>query len=410
MNDGLDFLFDGITPRPPRRPPAEPDGHRWGRRLRRLALSTTILVSAGTVGVLAVGYLTSSDLTGRISRVGEVFGPVESAERPVTSAAVQSARSILAVGAELRGPDRGTDLDGEASDGPQDEPAGEGQGGGPDGSVLERRADDPVPANAPADDAVPSRVGQPPTGAIMLIRFDPRDDSASVVSIPYLTGVDVPGHGRTTVAAAYALGGPTLLVRTIEQLTEVRIDHFMVIKFDELAPVVDVLGGVDVTVAAAVTDRTGVRFHGGVNRLDGDRVRAYLRQSENLPDGTVDQIQRQQNLLRAVLVKVASTPPDGNALDSYRLLDALTRAVSVDDHFGREELREVAQAAGAVGTDSIWFLTAPTGRPAGRGHEHAPDPDLVADRCDRLWQAFKTGTVGDYVAQHPEDLLSTDTA
>ncbi|WP_326558015.1 LCP family protein [Micromonospora sp. NBC_01796] len=410
MNDGLDFLFDGITPRPPRRPPEEPEGHRWGRRLRRLALSTTILVSAGTVGVLAIGYLTSSDLTGQVSRVGEVFGPVESAERPVTSAAVQDGRSILAIGAELRGPDR----DGEASNGPQDDPAGQGQGGGPDGSAADRYADDPppdlVPAPAPADDEALARIGQPPAGAIMLIRFDPRDDSASVISIPYLTRVDVPGHGRSTIAGAYALGGPTLLVRTVEQLTDARVDHFMVVDFEELAPVVDVLGGVDVTVAAEVTDRSGVRFHGGVNQLDGARARAYLRQPANLPDGTVDRIQRQQNLLRALLVKVASPPPDANALTSYRLLDALTRAVSVDDHFGRDELREVAQAAGAVGTDSIWFLTAPTGSTTSSAERGAPDPDLVPDRRERLWEAFKTGTVGEYVTQHPEDLLPPNPA
>lgn len=346
--------------------------------------------------MLATGYLTSSDLSGRVARLGEVFGGVEAAERPVTAEAVTSGRSILAIGAELRGPGSDSDPDSDPDSGST---AGSANGPG-DG-----------PIDAPADDPAPGGVGRPPAGAVMLIRFDPRDDSASVISIPYLTRVDVPGHGRTTIASAHTLGGPTLLVRTVEQLTSVRVDHFMVVDFDELAPVVDVLGGVDVTVAADITDRTGVRFRAGVNRLDGARARAYLRQPDDLPDGTADRTQRRQNLLRAVLTRVASAQPDADALENYRLLDAVTRAVSVDDRFGRDKLRDVARAAAGASRGSIWFLVAPTRSTTGGGVEGAgSEPYLLLEpgRSVRLWHAFRTGTVEAYISAHPEDLLSTN--
>ena len=341
MNDGLDFLFDGRTAAQPERKPDDPN--RWRHRLGRLGLTGLILLSAGTVGVLATGYVTGTDLTNRVSRVGEVFDGSSDAERPAAGPATTSGRTILAIGAELRAPEPASDTS------PADEPADKPQ---------------VSPASAPAGEPAEGEGGTGSAGdraaAVMLIRFDPGHHAASVISIPDRTGVDAPGHGRTTIRAAYAIGGPALLVRTVEQLTSVRVDHFMVIDFDELAPIVDVLDGVDVTVAAAISDGTGVQFRAGVNRLDGARARAYLRQSDVLPEDALDRVQRQQNLLRAVLAKAASVRTDVKPLEGYRLLDAVTRAVSVDDGFTRDELRELAHAAAGLKTGSIWFLTAPT--------------------------------------------------
>jgi LCP family protein required for cell wall assembly len=397
MNDGLDFLFERAAPDQPARPPDAParpadapKEHRWSRRLRRLALTGIILVAAGTVGVLASEYITGTDLTGRIGRVGEVFGGAEVVERPPTSPAATSSRTILVVGSELRGPDPDPDLDAEPEIGPSartTEPGAEPADGEPD--------------NAPAEE--PSAAGER-AGAVMLIRLDPGHNSASVVSIPHQARVDVPGHDATTISAAHALGGPALLVDTVEQLTAVRIDHFMVLDFAELAPIVDVLNGVDVVVADAIGDRAGGQFRAGVNHLDGDRALAYLRQPDLLPEDAVDRTQRQQNLLRAVLAKAASTPPDGNALENYRLLDAVTRAFSVDDSVTPDELRGMARAAARLEPGNIWFLTAPV-------QDTSPEIDgvqLDQEGNAQLWQAFHTGKMAEYVAEHPDILLSTN--
>ncbi|MFK3979459.1 LCP family protein [Micromonospora sp. NPDC050397] len=355
--------------------------NRWTRRLRRLGLASVILISAATVGVLATGYFTSSDLTSRVHRVGEVFAPVEALTRPVGATTTSNGRTILAIGADLH-----------RAAGPVDSPSTNRSQPDQTGQSGAEQVGDPV---GTAVTEPPSRT-EAPRGAVMMMRFAPDQNSVSVVSIPDRTEVDVPGHGVVTVGAAHALGGPPLLIRTVEQLSSVRIDHFMVIDFAELAAAVDVLGGVDVSVAADVTGRNGTHFRAGANQLDADRARAYLRQPDELPEGTVDRVERQQNLLRALLTRAATTRFDVDALENYRLLAAVTRAVSVDDRFSGEELRDLARSAALVEARKIWFLTAPPSI----GNEA-----IGSERGFRLWHAFDTGSIAGYVAEHPDDLL-----
>ncbi|RKR86043.1 LytR family transcriptional attenuator [Micromonospora pisi] len=401
----IDNIMTGSNARPEEpsdAPVPETRTNRWARRLRRLGLASVILLSAGMVGVLATGYLTSSDLTGRITRVGEVFGPMEAANRPVSSTTTSNGRTILAVGAELGreapSPAASSPTD-HSEPGPADgsaEPRPGESGGNAIGQAGTERVGEAAGTTAPE----PAPEVQSPRGAVMMIRFTPDQNSVAVVSIPDRIEVDVPGHGVVAVGAAHALGGPPLLIRTVERYTSVRIDHFMVIDFEELATAVDVLGGVDVAVAADVTDRNGIHFRAGVNHLDAERARAYLRQPDELPDGTVDRSQRQQNLLRALLTKAASIRFDVNPLENYRLLNAVTRAVSVDDRFTGDELRDLARSAALVEAHKIWFLTAPA--PGASEGEGVPSD---GDRSSALWRAFHTGTLAQYVAEEPESLL-----
>ena len=95
------------------------------------------------------------------------------------------------------------------------------------------------------------------------------------------------------INAAYAFGGPSLLIRTVENLTALRIDHFAVVDFAGFRSVVDAVGGIDVGISAA-TNNDGVDFHQGVNHLDGTQALAYVRQRYGLADGDLDRAQRQQ--------------------------------------------------------------------------------------------------------------------
>ena len=138
----------------------------------------------------------------------------------------------------------------------------------------------------------------------MIARLAEDGQSAAVVSIPRDSWVDIPGHGKNKINAAYAFGGPSLLIRTVENLTELHVDHFAVIDFAGFQAVVDSVGGIDVGISAA-TSNEGVHFHQGVNHLDGTQALAYVRQRYGLVDGDLDRAQRQQNAMRAVLTKVA---------------------------------------------------------------------------------------------------------
>ena len=94
------------------------------------------------------------------------------------------------------------------------------------------------------------QAGQRDDPVLTLARVDvdlnPSATRASVVSIPRDAWVDIPDRGPGKISSAYGLGGPTLLVQTVEQLTHNRIDHFAIIDYAGFQHMVDAVGGIDV--------------------------------------------------------------------------------------------------------------------------------------------------------------------
>src|SRR4051812_20409746 len=151
----------------------------------------------------------------------------------------------------------------------------------------------------------------------MIARFSADRQHAQLVSIPRDSWVDIPGHGMNKINAAYAFGGPSLLIQTAEQLTDVRIDHYVAIDFQGIIEVTDALGGVDVVVADT-TNWGPYTFTAGVNHLDGDQARWYLGQRYGLAGGDFDRVRRQQQYLEAMFSQLFSSDPftDPGRLDA----------------------------------------------------------------------------------------------
>jgi LCP family protein required for cell wall assembly len=338
-----------------------PGGRR--RRTRRLAIVGLILVLTAAIAGVGTAYLVDNHLSANVRRIPGVFQGIDPSTRP-SSDPVPERQTILAIGSDVRAAGQTT---GDA-----------------------------------ATDAQAS-VGDARSDTIMVVRFDPAGRSAAVVSIPRDSWVPIPGKGYMKINAAYALGGPPLLISTVEQLTGVRIDHFMVIDFAGFRSVVDALGGIDVQVAEATTDPGGMHFQQGINHLDGAEALAYVRQRYGLPEGDFDRIRRQQNFLRAVLTKVAATNPGADPLRVYHLLDAMTKAVTVDDGYTDDELRALALAAAHLHQGDVWFLTAPVSGTGWEGDQSVVylDPDAGA----QLWQALRGGVMAQYAAAHRAKLL-----
>ncbi|MEV1289625.1 LCP family protein [Micromonospora sp. NPDC049679] len=339
-------------------------GGRIGRALRRFGLVGLVLILLAGVGAVATVYLVGARLSNGISRINGAFDGLDPATRPTTDPAAAKGETILAVGSDLRSTGQSTGLD-----------------------ATDRE----------------STAGDQRTDVIMLIRFDRVHGSTSVVSIPRDSWVKIPDHGMNKINAAYPLGGFPLLIRTVEQLTRVRVDHFMIIDFAGFRSVVDALGGVEVDIAAASTGVGGVAFHKGINHLDGNGALAYVRERAGLPDGDLDRIRRQQNFLRAVFTGIAKTDPAKNPMQVYRLLDATTRAVTVDDSYQTDELRELAMEAAKLKPQRLWFITAPVKGPGWEGDQSVMHLD--DERTAALWQALRMDTMADYVAGHQADLL-----
>ena len=111
----------------------------------------------------------------------------------------------------------------------------------------------------------------------MLLHVPDGGGPTVLVSIPRDSYVAIPGHGKNKINAAYAFGGPPLLVRTVEQATGLHVDSYVETGLGGYAQLVDALGGIDVCVKRALKDpKAHINVKAGCQTFDG-RHRARLR-------------------------------------------------------------------------------------------------------------------------------------
>jgi LCP family protein required for cell wall assembly len=232
------------------------------------------------------------------------------------------------------------------------------------------------------------------TGLVELLHLNAGQHSGAVVSLPADAVVPVPGHGRMEIGDTLAVGGPSLMIETLEQVTGVRIDHYSAVDFGSLPEVVGALHGVDVDVPYTTTS-FGFTFHAGVNDLNAANALAYVRQP------AVSEIGReelQENLLRAILDKIALHRYF--VATNWRVLDAVVHAVSVDSNFSNGQLEALALHLGALrGADGTFVdAQALNGSPTFGDDK----PVYLNNRLDRkLWRAIRTDSVAQFAQQYP---------
>jgi LCP family protein required for cell wall assembly len=234
------------------------------------------------------------------------------------------------------------------------------------------------------------------TGLIMLLHLDADGVTGGVVSIPSLTVVPVPGHGMTAIQNATIYGGPSLLVRTVHQLTGVPINHFARVDFNHLVNLVNAVGGVDVTIPKTLTSY-GHRFTAGVNHLSGVTALYYARDPA-ISEQT--RVLRQQNLLRAAINKIVHTRLLTNPIETINLLNALTSSLTVDSNFSNSELISLASSLKNVTSNNGTFVTAPT--TVANGKEV-----LKSAISDQLWSAINNDSIASFAKQHPSTVTPT---
>ncbi|NDU71633.1 LytR family transcriptional regulator [Actinomadura sp. DSM 109109] len=242
------------------------------------------------------------------------------------------------------------------------------------------------------------RAGMPAMGAradtIMLVHLSGHGDRVSVIALPRDAWVPVPGHGQTKINAAFAHGGPPLLIRTVEQLTRVRVDHYAALDFGGFVHMTDALGGVDVTVTRTTHDPMHDRtWKAGRHHLDGAEALDFVRQRWNLPGGDLDRIKRQQAFLHALAAKALDTR---NPIKIDRFVRAATRSVTVDDSVESGTLRRLAHRL--LRTSLMEYLTAPVARTAERDGQSVVLLD--DDGAGALFAAVREDRVGDYVSRN----------
>ncbi|GAA3719620.1 hypothetical protein GCM10022224_101910 [Nonomuraea antimicrobica] len=185
------------------------------------------------------------------------------------------------------------------------------------------------------------------TDSMMLLHIPEGSDKPTLVSLPRDSAVTIPGKGRDKLNSAYALGGPKLLVRTVESVTGVYVDHYMEIGFAGFVDIVDAVGGVEINVRQAVDDpKAGLKLKKGTQVLSGSQALGYVRTRKGgaLPD--FERTKRQRQFLSAVVKKAASPGVLINPFTAIPLASSATAAVEVDSGTGAFDMLSLGLAMG----------------------------------------------------------------
>ncbi|MEV3937357.1 LCP family protein [Glycomyces sp. NPDC049804] len=260
----------------------------------------------------------------------------------------------------------------------------------------------------------------------ILMHVNEDGSAAYGISIPRDLYVYIPEDPEATVSdtldkfnAAYAWGGVNLTVRTIENLTGVRIDHIVEIDFNGLVAVVDALGGVTLDVQAAdadgyITDPPGVEsihgehtfFEAGPNTMNGAQALDYVRQRYQYNEGDFARMRHQQDLIKAIMDSALSAGVLTNEDKLTSFIDSTSDAVKVDTEFN-------AVATGItlmnMRSDDLQFMTTPhlgTGTQGGQSvviyADDPENPDASNPDAVSLWEAVRDDRVEEWIAAHPE--------
>ena len=232
-----------------------------------------------------------------------------------------------------------------------------------------------------------------PTGLIEVLHLNADHQGGAVISFPANLLVDVPGHGDMRLGETLTLGGPSLMIETLEKLTDVRIEHYSKMDYSGLPQVVGAMGGVYVNVPYPVTS-FGFYFHAGRNHITSANALAYVRQV------SVSQVTRtalQENLFRAVLHKIANERYF--VATDWRVLDAVVHAVAVDSDLSNSQLEHLALSLGHLTSSSGVSIDVPTVGPADAGFNTPVSLDRPLAR--KLWRAIRDDSVAQLAKRYP---------
>jgi polyisoprenyl-teichoic acid--peptidoglycan teichoic acid transferase len=134
--------------------------------------------------------------------------------------------------------------------------------------------------------------------SLHLVVLDTSKRRGIVIGFPRDSYVPIPGHGTNKINAAMSLGGPPLLIQTLERLTGIHIDYYALTSFDGLTDMVNKVGGVYVGIDMNINDHfSGAHFTKGRHHLQGGQALSYARARKTLPGGDLDRSRHQGQIL-----------------------------------------------------------------------------------------------------------------
>ncbi|MDT0304071.1 LCP family protein [Streptomonospora wellingtoniae] len=243
------------------------------------------------------------------------------------------------------------------------------------------------------------RSGESGSDVIILLHMPEHSERAFAISFPRDSWVEIPGHGKAKINDAYREGGPRLLVRTVEELSGVAVDHFAALDFRGFERMVDALGGVTLDLPNAIHDPTnGWSWPAGQNRMDGEEALRFVRERKGLSGSDIDRVQRQQVFLNAMAEKVAESDLSSDPQRLDRLLTAASESMAVDDRADAATLRAVAMRLLDTGPERITFATLAVAKPAWVDGQNVLRLDKSVN--DGFFKALEEDRLRAYIDKH----------
>lgn len=173
------------------------------------------------------------------------------------------------------------------------------------------------------------------TDTIILLHVADGSGPNVMLSIPRDSYVSVPGHDQNKINAAYAFGGPKLLVQTVELATGIKVDDYVEIGFTGVVNVVDAVGGITVCPKTSIVDpKAGnLKMTAGCQRVDGHVALDYSR-SRAFPLGDITRAFHQREVIAATGSQAASWQTVAFPWRYWNLNLAGASAVTVGDNVG----------------------------------------------------------------------------
>jgi polyisoprenyl-teichoic acid--peptidoglycan teichoic acid transferase len=195
---------------------------------------------------------------------------------------------------------------------------------------------------------------------------------ATILGFPRDSWVNIPGHGTSKITTAMSAGGPRLMVATLERLTGIRIDFWVLTSFGGLTRMVNAIGPLRVRVAQPMHDRySGANFSAGVHRFRGKQALAFARDRHDVPQGDISRSKNQGILMMSALSKLRKDFAQNPAIlfkwlavgwrnihtdiKPAMLLDLLLTASQIPST--RVNNLVVPASTGSVGAQSVVFIS-----------------------------------------------------
>ena len=212
------------------------------------------------------------------------------------------------------------------------------------------------------------------TDTIMLFHVPNNGTPPTLVSLPRDSLVTIPAHrtksgklvpaARNKLNAAFAFGGPQLLVQTVEGATGLRVDRYLQIGLGGLVKLVDAVGGITICPTRTMNDpKAGLYVKPGCQHADGAKALAYSRARYSDPLGDLGRVQRQREVVSQIVKRSVGGDMLLHPLRTWQIANAGVQTVTVDRQFSMFDAWGLAMAMRKLGGPNVVKTTVPIANP-----------------------------------------------